>query len=529
MTAAMQPVRAMRHYPPAEVVDAVVVGTGAGGAPLMARLAAAGLSVVALEAGRHWSPADDFATDESEQNKLFWMDERLSGGDDPLAFGKNNSGVGVGGSTLHYTAYTPRAQPDDFRIYSDFGVGVDWPIGYEELAPYYAALERFLGISGPASYPWGPKRDPYPLHPLPLNAAAQLMERGCEQLGIRTSPAANAALSGSYYQDGVGWRPACTNRGFCQAGCSTGAKASMDVTFVPMAIGSGCEVRAECFATGFERDEAGALTAVTYVHGNVEERQLCRHVFLCAGAIETPRLLLIHRLANESGQVGRNFMAHTGMQVWGRFEESVRPYKGIPGGLISEDTHRPDDADFAGGYLLQSIGVMPLTYVGQVARGRGLWGEELRQHMRGYNHTAGINILGDCLPHEGNELILSDESDARGLPKPLIRFTNGENERRMTGHAEKAMRQIWDAARASEVWAFDRNAHTIGTCRMGHDASKAVVDADCRVFDVPNLSICDNSVFPSALAANPALTIMAVSLRTADRFVATRGRRGTAH
>jgi hypothetical protein len=189
----------------------------------------------------------------------------------------------------------------------------------------------------------------------------------------------------------------------------------------------------------------------------------------------------------------------------------VRPYKGIPGGLISEDTHRPADADFAGGYLLQSIGVMPLTYAGEVARGRGLWGDELRNHMRGYNHTAGINILGDCLPHDGNEMVLSDELDGRGLPKPLIRFTAGDNERRMTTHAEKIMRRIWDAAGATDVWAFDRYAHTIGTCRMGASGQDAVVDADCRAFDLPNLSICDNSVFPSALAANPALTSMAAA------------------
>jgi choline dehydrogenase-like flavoprotein len=526
MNVASHPEPAMRHYPPAEIVDAVVIGTGAGGAPLMARLAAAGLSIVALEAGRRWSPAEDFATDESEQNKLFWMDERLSAGGDPLAFGKNNSGIGVGGSTLHYTAYTPRAQPDDFRLRSEFGAGADWPIGYDELAPYYDALERFLGVSGPASYPWGPARDPYPLQPLPLNAAAQLMERGCEAVGIRTSPAANAALSGSYYQDGVGWRPACTNRGFCQAGCSTGAKASMDVTFVPMAIGAGAELRPDCFVTGFECERSGAIAAVVYVHNGVEERQRCRQVFLCAGAIETPRLLLISGLANGSGEVGRNFMAHTGMQIWGRFEEAVRPYKGIPGALISEDTHRPADADFAGGYLLQSIGVMPLTYAGQVARGRGLWGEPLRRHMSGYNHTAGINILGDCLPYDGNELVLSDETDDRGLPKPLIRFTNGDNEKRMTAHADKVMRDIWAAAGAAEMWSFERNAHTIGTCRMGNSAEEAVVDADCRAFGVPNLGICDNSVFPSALAANPALTIMAVSLRTADRFLATRGEPG---
>ncbi len=519
MTAMFHPEPAMRHYPASDIVDAVVIGTGAGGAPLMSRLAAAGLSVVALEAGRHWTPADDFATDEVAQNKLFWTDERLSAGGDPLAFGKNNSGIGVGGSTLHYTAYTPRAQPDDFRIRTEFGVGADWPIGYEELAPYYDALERFLGVSGPAAYPWGPPRDPYPLMPLPLNAAAQLMERGCASLGIRTSAAANAALSGSYYQDGVGWRPACTNRGFCQAGCSTGAKASMDVTFIPMAIGAGAEVRSGCYVTGFERDRSGAIAAVVYNVDGTEERQLCRHVFLCAGAVESARLLLINDLANASGQVGRNFMAHTGIQLWGHFAEEVRPFKGIPGSLISEDTHRPADADFAGGYLLQSIGVMPVTYAGQVARGRGTWGQDLRAHMRGYNHIAGINILGDCLPHEGNRLTLSDELDNRGIPKPLITFTAGENEVRMTAHAEKIMRDIWDAAGAQDAWAFPRYAHTIGTCRMGTSKNDSVVDADCRAWDVPNLTVCDNSVFPSALAVNPALTIMAVSLRTADRHL----------
>ena len=94
-------------------VDAVVIGTGAGGAPLLARLAASGLRVVPLKAGKEWAPALEYATDERAMADLFWADERLSAGADPLAFGRNNSGTGVGGSTLHYTAYTPRAQPDD--------------------------------------------------------------------------------------------------------------------------------------------------------------------------------------------------------------------------------------------------------------------------------------------------------------------------------------------------------------------------------------------------------------------------------
>ncbi len=516
--------RAMRRYPTSEIVDAVVIGTGAGGAPLLARLAAAGLSVVALEAGRQWNPAQDFATDEQAQSELFWNDERLSAGDDPLHFGNNNSGIGVGGSTLHYTAYVPRPQPDDLRLRTEFGVGCDWPLQFTDIEPYYDELEHFLGVSGPEEYPWGPpRRTKYPLPPLALNGAAQLMERACKEMGLRTSPAPNAALSAARFQAGYGWRAACTNRGFCQAGCLTGAKASMDVTYIPLAVHHGAEIRAESFVTQIETNEANHAVAVVYTRDGVQQRQPCRNVFLCAGAIETPRLLLLNNLANSSGQIGKNFMAHTGVQVWGQFDEDVRPYKGIPGAIISEDTHRPrsfdEHADFACGYLLQSIGVMPVTYASQVARGRGLWGESLGEHMRGYNHTAGINILGDCLPYEHNYMELSDESDARGLPKPRVYFTNGENERRLTAHAEKLMREIWAKAGARDIWAFQRNAHIIGTCRMGADAASNVVNAEGRSFDVPNLYISDNSIFPSALSVNPALTIMALSLLIADRFL----------
>ena len=99
-------------------------------------------------------------------------------------------------------------------------------------------------------------------------------------------------------------------------------------------------------------------------------------------------------------------------------------------------------------------------------------------------------------------------------------FSYGENEKAIDRHSRRLMTRIWEAAGARDIFALPRAAHTIGTCRMGHDAGTNVVDADGRSFDIDNLYVCDNSVFPSALPANPALTIMALGLRTAERFLA---------
>lgn len=510
----------MKKYSNNEEVDAVIIGTGAGGAPVMARLARAGLKVVALEAGTEWRPSSDFATDEREQSKLYWPDERLSAGNDPLHFGRNNSGIGVGGTTLHYTAFVPRPHADDFSLYSEFGVGADWPLRYADLETYFDDLEMFLGVSGPSPYPWDATRKcPYPLPPLPLNGAAQLMQRGAAKVGVKTSPAPNAALSQPYFQKDVGWRTSCTNRGFCEAGCTTGAKGSMDVTYIPYAIYHGAEVRAECFALRLEQNASGNIKQVVYVHNGVEYNQPCKAVFLCAGAVETPRLLLLNEIANSSGQVGKNFMAHVSLQLWGQFDEAVRPFKGIPAALISEDMHRPKHANFVGGYLLQSIGVMPVTYASQLVRATGIWGQKLKEKMSNYNHMAGINMHGDCLPYETNFLALSKELDDRGLPKPIIHFSTGENERRMEEHARKIMQDIWKAAGAFNIWEYPRNSHTLGTCRMGASGDQAVVSEYGQSFDVPNLFIVDGSVFTTALSVNPALTIMAIALRSTDHYL----------
>ena len=510
----------MRLHHEREVVDVVVIGTGAGGAPLLAELAARGLRVVALEAGRNWSPTDH-TPDEAEGSDINWMAERLSGGANPTAFGPNNSGTGVGGSTLHWGAFTPRPDPRDFKLRELTGTGQDWPIAHAELISYIEKVERFIGVSGPSNYPWDPERR-YPLPPAKRNASADMMARGCTALGIRTADAPAALVSRDWQQEGGGLRQACVNCGSCHQGCRNGAKTSMDTTYLPLAVSHGAEIRAECMVHGIERDANGRVSGVVYRQRGVDHRQRCAALFICAGGVETPRLLLHTGLGNTSGQVGRNFFAHGATQVWGRFDTEMRGHRGYPSSLVTEDTLRPKDADFAGGYLIQSLGVMPLTLATSMARAAGLWGSALVDAVNGYRYMAGVGINAECLPAEGNRLELSNELDTFGIPKAKVNFSAGENEQAIDRHAVRLMRQIVEAAGATEVMVLPRTAHTVGTCRMGKERESAVVDPDGRSFDIDNLWICDNSVFPSALAANPALTIMALSLRTAQRFLAGR-------
>ncbi len=512
----------MRRFATDEIVDAVVIGTGAGGAPLLWRLAKAGLKIVALEAGPWFeNPADEFPTDETAAH-IYWLDERLSGGADPTVFGANNSGMGVGGSMLHWGAYAPRPDQRDMQLKTVDGVAVDWPMTRQDLDPYFDEIETFIGVSGPENYPWEPGRK-YPLPPLPLNSSAEYMVAGCEALGIRTAPAPIAAVSQSYFQPEYGTRNACTNRGYCHQGCRNGAKASMDVTYLPAALNRGAEIREECFVHGVERDSKGLITAVLYTDNEGKEQsQKTANVFLCAGGVETPRQLLHWDIANSSGMVGRNFMAHISTQVWATMNAETRPYKGFPASLITEDFMRAKNADYAGGYLLQSYGTLPLAWGEQVVKGRNLVGQALVDYLMQYNKVAGIGMNGDTLPVADNRVTLSDEKDQRGLPKPLITFSLSENEKRMSDHAEGNMRRILMAAGGKDLWSSQRTAHTVGSCRMGSDAGSSVIGPYGRSWDVQNLFVVDNSVFPTSLAANPALTIMALSLRTADAFLSRR-------
>jgi choline dehydrogenase-like flavoprotein len=146
--------------------------------------------------------------------------------------------------------------------------------------------------------------------------------------------------------------------------------------------------------------------------------------------------------------------------------------------------------------------------------------------MLDYNYYSGIGIVGEILPQARNLVKLHEtEQDQYGLPVPHIIFGYHDNDRRIIGHAITKMKEILEAAGGDDIWEADRTAHLLGTCRMGRDPKRSVVNEDCRAHDVPNLFICDGSVFPTSAAVNPSLTIEAIAARTADR-ITERARRG---
>ncbi|MBV9252243.1 MAG: GMC family oxidoreductase, partial [Acetobacteraceae bacterium] len=496
----------MREYPDNEEVDFAIVGTGAGGGTLACRLAEAGFSVVAFDAGPWWRPLEDFASDEEHQQKLYWTEERICDGDDPLKLGSNNSGRAVGGSTVHFAMVSLRFRPEWFKARSKLGYGADWPLDWREMWEYYTEVEQALKISGPVSYPWGPKRPRYPYRPHELNASALVLARGAEALGIKWSPTPLATVSAPR-----GLSPPCVYRGFCVIGCSTNAKQSALITWIPRAVRAGAEIRDLAMVGRIETNALGLATGVHYHREDVWRFQKARNVVVAGYAIETPRLLLNSAndlypsgLANSSGLVGKNLMVQTNQAVWGLMDEEIRWYKGPPSLALTEHWNYTDAGkDFFGGYAYMSQGPLPIAWAETQSGNHKLWGAALLREMEKYNHQVGLKIVGEVLPQERNRVTLADEKDQYGLPIARVTFSLCDNDRALVRHAIRFMTEHLRAADAREIWAEeDDTAHLNGTARMGEDPRTSVVNADCRSWDMKNLWICDGSVFPTVGGVN---------------------------
>jgi choline dehydrogenase-like flavoprotein len=500
------------------VTDAVIVGAGACGSLVAKELAARGMSVVVVEAGRRFQPAD-LANTESNGAKILWTEQRVYSGQHRVI---PKTGTGVGGGTLVWLGVMPRFHPRDFRTRSTEGVGEDWPISYDDLRLHYAKIEREFGVAGECG-PFAP--EPYTL-PMPahrMNWHAQVLARGARKLGAQPFAPPSAINSRDY--DG---RPACIYCGWCGSGCPTGAKATASEIYLKTAEGLGARVIPEAFVHRVDYDSARRrVTGVRYVDGSGEENEVkAERVVLATHAIETPRLLLLsageafpNGLANSSGCVGRYLMSHPTWQVFGTFKDPINAFKGMQmGHVMVQDYYQPDSRNgYARGFILLSYMMTPVTYANLSGT---FYGKELKDFLHDYRHTAAWWAHAEGLPYAHNTVTLdADVRDVRGLPVARITYEWGENDLRLAAAARDKAVEMMEASGARRVRVgLNYGAHAMGSCRMGRDPRTSVVNEWCQSHDIPNLFICDTSVFVTGTGVNPTLTAMAIASRAAEQI-----------
>jgi choline dehydrogenase-like flavoprotein len=519
-----------------ERFDVLVVGSGAAGAALSWRLTEAGARVVCLEQGDWINPGSFPSVQPTYESHLvrgdFHFDPNVrrrpedypvtTAGSNPPSIAMFNA---VGGTTIHWQAHFPRFHPSDFRVRTQDGVADDWPIRYDDLAPYYELNDRIMGVSGLAGDPANPPRSPRQTAPLPIGKLGDVLVRGFEALGWHWWVADQAIISEPY--DG---RPPCQLHGKCMFGCPIGAKASTDRTYWPKALAKGAVLKTRARVREISVDSGGRVRGAVYFDADgTTHEELARVIVICCNGIGTPRLLLNSTsnrypdgLANSSGLVGTHFMIHPGRYIEGIFEEPLDGHIGPMGNpLYSQQFYETDTRrGFVRGYTL----VAERTF-GPFAHALGHafdvpWGLEHHRVMRQrFPHTAGITVVGDDLPDPDNRIDLdSSKADSSGVPAARATYSLGENTRRMLEHGAARATELLKAAGAIEVLdpGNGNMAHLMGTARMGLDPANSVVDAWNQAHEVPNLFIVDGSSFTTAAGVNPTSTIGALALRAAD-------------
>ena len=536
-------------FPTSSEVDFVVIGSGAAGGVVAKELSVAGFSVVVLEQGPYLREKD-FRHDEfgvvfrsaltnnyrTQPNTL-----RKSADDKAKPAAAIGYGRQVGGGSVHFTANYWRFHESDFRERSLYGSVPgstldDWPITYADLEPYYTKAEQDLGISGLAgSNPFdGPRSAPYPLPPMPVKSSGVLFDRGAKKLGLHPFPAPVAILSQPYKGRG-----ACVHCGMCeQFGCEMRSKSSTLATVIPMAEKTGnCEIRPDSYVRKIQTDARGAVTGAIYFNKQRREIfQRAKAVVVCANGAETPRLLLMSKsnrfpdgLANSSGLVGKNLMVDTWSEAYGIFEHPLNEFKSIQVTRVLHDYYAADPKrGFYGGAGIDArFQYQPISFaLSDPPPGVPRWGAGFKQALA-HNFTRHMTLEGHCstLAVESNSISLdTDVKDAWGLPALRVTWASHSDDAKTRKFIHDRMIEILDAAGAKTVWGEYQadvlpSVHLMGTCRMGSDPKKSVVNAVHRAHDVPNLFVVDGSSFVTCARQQPTATIQALAYRAADKMI----------
>jgi choline dehydrogenase-like flavoprotein len=518
------------HSSPNSRVDAVVVGSGASGALVAAKLAAKGKKVVILESGPSVLPPDMISSD-IYARRLHWGNN-----DAPTELAKPvtirtyfSSGSQTGGTAAHHYAAWFRLHEEDFRMKTAFGKGFDWPMSYADLRPFYDQVQEEVGIAGDAKAEvWRPAGAAYPMPGVPLFKQGSLIKRGFDKLGIRTAPLPVAINTRPYKG-----RPACLYDGWCDAGCPIGALANPQTIYLRDAFAHGATIQNNASVTRVLTTANGKrATGVEYVDAKGVKHVQHADLIVLAALTQTPRIMLNSAssthpdgLSNRNGLVGKDILVHPTLNVYGLFEEETEPHLGVTiGQLVSQDDYKKDPAK---GYLASYQWIIagawkPNGQTGIASSRPDIHGAALDTFMkRSAKHIGFIQMVGEMVPSLDNRIVLSSTKDALGLPVSRLSIGFTDNERALYDHASSVGLSIMKAAAATESWKSPLvNQHFMGGTIMGRNAATSVTDSYGMTHEISNLMIAGNTLFPTSAGVNPTFTTHAVALRAVDHVLA---------
>lgn len=524
--------------------DIVVVGSGVAGALLASKLAAKGLKVLILEAGPRVDRGEGLERFQKSRTKTTLSPyanpphaqspdiDRLN--DYYVLSGPTKFEAlylrAVGGSTWHWGGNASRLHPNDFRMRSQYGVALDWPIEYAVLLPYYDQAERELGVAGnPDTCLVPAPRGAFPMPPIPQTYNDRVVARAAAPLGMTLKPTPQARNSEAYDD-----RPACCGSAMCVPMCPVGAKYDGSV-HVAKAEASGAQLVENAVAYRIEVGADRRVTGIRFRRPDGAEGLVTGRSFVIAAhAVETPKLMLMSAsealpggVGNSSDLVGRNLMAHIQTGYVGLAKDPVYSYRGP---IETSGFAEWRDGPFRSEYAAMGSGssnqgwaraIGPQFRAGELIAKAGLLGAQLRTALREQIiREVAIGGSAEILPNPDNRVMLDAQRDPIGLPRPHIHFGIDEYTSRSLELGQKRHRAIMEALGCGSILDGGPRVNTSilgGTARMGADPKTSVVTPELRCHDHPNLFVVGSAVFPTMGISPPTLTIAALALRAAER------------